>query len=205
MGTIIQSPPTLKIPTGARPRIEHAEFGPPSTGIWVGLSAITMTFAAFTSAMIVRHGSAPDWRHFSFPTILYFNTGVLIASSLTLQMARKRFRAFADGVLDQRPTLRALGATLALGLLFVLGQYAAWLQLRSEGIYLATNPSSSFFYLFTVLHALHVIGGLLGLMYVILKLRRAVLAKATLDSASQYWHFMDVLWLYLLLLLWMRI
>lgn len=205
MATTLQ-PPSIKLPP-ARAVQRTKKLGPdvPSTGIWVGLAAITMTFAAFTSAMIVRHGSAPDWRHFSFPVILYFNTVVLIASSFTLQMARSRFVAIGNGTADSGPALRALYGTLVLGCLFVCGQYAAWLQLRSEGIYLATNPSSSFFYLFTVLHALHVIGGLLGLTYVISKLHRSVLAKRTLDATSQYWHFMGVLWLYLLGLLWIRI
>ncbi|HKW17658.1 MAG TPA: cytochrome c oxidase subunit 3 [Terriglobales bacterium] len=205
MATTLQ-PPSVKFPSlrGVR-RTQEVEPEVPSTGIWVGLAAITMTFAAFTSAMIVRHGSAPDWRHFSFPVILYFNTIVLIASSFTLQIARKRFAALSNGISDSGPALRALYGTLTLGCLFVCGQYAAWLQLRSEGIYLATNPSSSFFYLFTVLHALHVIGGLLGLIYVINKLHRNVLAKNTLGAASLYWHFMGVLWLYLLGLLWVRI
>jgi cytochrome c oxidase subunit III len=176
-----------------------------STGIWVGLAAITMTFAAFTSAMIVRQASSPDWRHFSFPAILYFNTVVLVVSSLTLEMARGRFVTLAHRESDSGPTLRALYGTLALGSLFVFGQYEAWVQLRAEGIYLATNPSSSFFYLFTVLHALHVVGGLIGLAYVISKLHRRVLAKRTLDMASHYWHFMTILWLYLLILLLIKV
>lgn len=205
MVTTLQ-PPSIKIPSAARAsRIRKLEPDVPSTGIWVGLAAITMTFAAFTSAMIVRHGSALDWRHFSFPTILYFNTLVLIASSFTLQIARSRFVALTHGMAESGSAFRALYGTLALGCLFVFGQYAAWFQLRSEGIYLATNPSSSFFYLFTVLHALHVIGGLLGLVYVTSKLHRHVLAKNTFDAASQYWHFMGVLWLYLLGLLWAKI
>jgi cytochrome c oxidase subunit 3 len=130
---------------------------------------------------------------------------ILIASSVTLQIARRRFITFNDGLADSAPAFRALYGTLALGSLFVFGQYAAWLQLRSEGIYLATNPSSSFFYLFTVLHALHVIGGLLGLLYVVSKLHRRVLTRRTFDATSQYWHFMDALWLYLLVLLLVRI
>jgi len=165
-----------------------------------------MTFAAFTSAMVVRQGSANDWRHFSFPIILYFNTAALVASSITLQIGRNRFVALVSGISqDVQPALRALYGTLVLGCLFVAGQYAAWLQLRSEGLYLASAPSSSFFYVFTVLHALHVVGGVVGLVYVVSKLHRAVLRKSTLDAASQYWHFMDILWIYLLLLLWLRI
>jgi cytochrome c oxidase subunit 3 len=206
VATIVQSPPNVKFPaSGGSRRLKQLGPETPSTGIWVGISAITMTFAAFTSSMVVRHGSAPDWRHFSVPSILYLNSLVLIASSVTLQIARRRFIAINNEFADSAPVLRALYGTLFLGCLFVCGQYAAWSQLRSEGIYLATNPSSSFFYLFTVLHALHVIGGLLGLVYVISKLHRHVLAKRTLDAASQYWHFMDALWLYLLVLLLVRI
>ncbi len=100
---------------------------------------------------------------------------------------------------------RWLYVTLGLGLLFVGGQYLAWLQLRSQGLYLATNPNSSFFYVLTALHALHVLGGLGGLARVIRRLNRAILRKSTLDATARYWHFMDVLWVYLLLLLWMKL
>lgn len=176
------------------------------TGVWVGIAAITMSFAALTSALVVRQGSATDWRHFSFPSVLYLNSLVLVASSLTLEFARRRFSrlAFIPGEAAASP-LRWLYGTFALGVLFVCGQYVAWLQLRSQGLYLATNPSSSFFYVLTGVHALHVLGGLAGLVYVSSKLRRSVLRKSTLDAASHYWHFMDVLWLYLFLLLWMKL
>jgi cytochrome c oxidase subunit 3 len=89
--------------------------------------------------------------------------------------------------------------------LFVAGQFAAWLQLRAQGLYLSTNPNSSFFYVLTVAHALHVFGGLGGLTRVIVKLNRATLRKSTLDATSHYWHFMDGLWVYLLWLLWARL
>ena len=164
-----------------------------------------MTFAAFTSAMVVRQGSANDWRHFSFPIILYFNTAALIASSVTLQIARRRFAILSGDTVDRASVTRALYGTAVLGCAFVLGQYAAWQQLRSEGLYLASAPSSSFFYVFTVLHALHVIGGLLGLTYVIRKLSHGILRASTLSAASQYWHFMGLLWIYLLILLRMKI
>ena len=204
MATTLQPPPIARAPLAQR-RVMPYESEAPSTGVWVGLAAITMTFAAFTSAMVVRQGSANDWRHFPFPTILYFNTLALVASSITLQIARRRFALVDQSASDSGPALRALYGTLVLGCTFVIGQYLAWQQLRSEGLYLASAPSSSFFYVFTVLHALHVIGGLCGLLYVISKLHRTVLHRNTLDAASRYWHFMAVLWLYLLLLLWMRI
>ena len=178
------------------------------TGVWVAMAAITMTFVAFTSAMIVRQGSSLDWRHFALPGVLYFDTAILLASSATLEFARKRIAAFVHG----SPSQRTAGAlwlwvTLGLGLLFVGGQYLAWLQLRAEGLYMASNPSSSFFYLFTAAHALHVLGGLAGLLLVIARFNRRVptLRVSTLSTVSYYWHFMDVLWIYLLLLLWTRI
>jgi cytochrome c oxidase subunit 3 len=178
------------------------------TGVWVGLAAITMTFAAFTSAMIIRQGSSYDWQHFTLPPVLYFDTAVLLASSVTLELARKRVGAFLHGSQTQRSSGSTfLWLTLVLGLVFVGGQYAAWLQLRSEGLYLATNPSSSFFYLFTALHALHILGGLAGLTLVLWRFSkpRPTLQVSTLSTVSYYWHFMDVLWVYLLLLLWARI
>src|SRR5712691_4635162 len=100
---------------------------------------------------------------------------------------------------------RWLYITLFLGLFFVAGQYVAWLQLRSQGLYLATNPNSSFFYVLTAVHALHVLGGLGGLVRVIHRLKQSILRKSTLDATAYYWHFMDVLWVYLLLLLWMKL
>ena len=179
---------------------------PSSTGIWVVLFAITMMFAAFTSALIVRKGSSLDWRHFTLPSTLYFNTLLLLASSVALEISRRRIAAFMGGLKNQvGDPARWLYITLVLGLLFVAGQYVAWRQLSAQGLYLATNPSSSFFYVLTATHALHVLGGLGGLIYVIRKLSKSSLRRSTLDATARYWHFMDVLWLYLLLLLWMKL
>lgn len=179
---------------------------PSSTGIWVVLASITMTFAAFTSALIVRQGSATDWRHLTLPRILYFNTLLLLASSFTLELARRQVGSFMSARQDRiAHPARWLYVTLFLGLLFVAGQYIAWLQLRAQGLFLATNPNSSFFYVLTAAHALHVLGGLGGLTRVIRRLNRSTLRKSTLDATSHYWHFMDALWVYLLLLLWMKL
>jgi cytochrome c oxidase subunit 3 len=179
---------------------------PSSSAIYVVLFAITMMFAAFTSAMIVRKGSSRDWRTFTLPSILYFNTFLLLASSVTLEVSRRRVATFMGGLKSQvESPARWLYITLFLGLLFVAGQYVAWSQLSAEGLYLATNPSSSFFYVLTATHALHVLGGLGGLIYVIRKLSKSALRRSTLDATARYWHFMDVLWLYLLFLLWMKL
>ncbi len=182
------------------------DYAPPpsSTGIWVVLASIAMTFAALTSALIVREGGAKDWQHLELPNILYWNTLVLIASSVTLEVARRRVAAFMRGNREIRP-MSWLSITLGLGLLFVAGQYVAWLQLRAQGLFLATNPNSSFFYVLTALHAIHVTGGLGGLVRVMVRLHKSILRKSTLDATSRYWHFMDGLWVYLLLLLWMKL
>lgn len=194
------------------------DYSPPpaSTGIWVVVASITMTFAAFTSALIVRQGGATDWHHLTLPRILYLNTLVLFASSFALEMARRQVGAFMVGQRTigqkapgpkaeaEKPTLW-LYVSLSLGLLFVAGQYIAWLQLRAQGLFLNTNPNSSFFYVLTAIHALHVLGGLGGLVRVISRLNRSILRKSTLDATAYYWHFMDALWVYLLLLLWMKL
>lgn len=183
------------------------DYSPPpsSTGIWVVLFAITMMFAAFTSALVVRKGSSLDWRHFALPSILYFNTFLLLVSSVTLEVARRRVTAFMGGLRSKNESpARWLYITLFLGLLFVAGQYIAWQQLSAQGVFLATNPSSSFFYVLTAAHALHVLGGLGGIIFVIRKLNRSALRRNTLVAVARYWHYMDVLWIYLLLLLWIN-
>ena len=175
-----------------------------STGIKVGLCAITMSFAALSSAMIVRKGST-DWKHFDLPVLLYFNTLVLMASSLTLEVARRRVANFmrSAGMAVAVHPSRWLETTLGLGLVFLTGQLIAWHRLAQSGFYVSTNPSSSFFYVLTAGHALHLFGGLFGLLLVIYRLSgpAPTLRKSTIDAAAYYWHFMGVLWLYLLLLL----
>jgi len=185
------------------------------TGMLVAVSAIGMSFAAFTSAMFVRQDSSTDWQHFQLPHVLYLNTLILIGSSVTLQLSRQRFAAIPQAAQRASASVKALSAsgiywlylTAALGLIFVLGQILAWRNLVAQGLFLATNPSSSFFYLFTALHAVHLLGGMGGLFYVLRKLIRdgGAAEISGLSAFSIYWHFMDLLWVYLLLLLAIRI
>jgi cytochrome c oxidase subunit III len=224
MATTVHEPPKIEIdrlpshgsgndgwrnlvPADGDPRRVKDQSPPPaSTGIWVAVAGITMTFAALTSALVVRQGAAPDWKHIPLPPILYLNTLVIIASSWTLELSRRRIAAFMGGLKARTENpARWLYITLFLGLLFVAGQSFAWFQLRSHGFTLATNISYSFFYVLTVAHALHVFGGLGGLVRVIGKLHKHVLKRSTLDATSRYWHFMGVLWVYLLFLLWMKL
>jgi cytochrome c oxidase subunit III len=197
-------------PEGGSLRLVNDPSGEPTrTGIWVGLAAIAMSFAALTSALYVREGSGyTDWTHISLPPILWFNTLALLLSSVTLERARHRVAAFMRGEQNNRSVpMLWLNLTMVLGLVFVVGQYFAWLKLRSEGLYLPTNPNSSFFYVLTGVHVVHVLGGLGGLSRVMLKFRSAInpLRRSTLDATSYYWHFMGLLWIYLLFILWLKL
>ena len=173
------------------------------TGMWMALAAIIMLFAAFTSAMVVRKGLSNDWVATVLPRILYVNTALLLASSVTLEISR---RSLTSGM-GQRFALW-LYATVVLGLAFVGGQLMAWRELGERGVYLATNPSSSFFYLLTATHGVHLLGGIAALAYVALKARSIALGqkkRTAVDVAALYWHFMDGLWIYILILFSVRL
>jgi cytochrome c oxidase subunit 3 len=181
---------------------------PARTGVWIGIATITMSFAAYTSALVVRQGAGADWQHFRLPPILFVNTLLLLASSGTLEMGRRRLLAgWAGAGREAKPGTGWLYLTLVLGVLFIAGQVLAWRDLTAQGLYLATNPSSAFFYVLTGLHALHLLGGVAALGYVLGRLhgRGDWPPTAALGAATLYWHFMDVLWLYLLLVLVLRL
>ena len=169
------------------------------TGIALGIVSVLMFFMALASAYLVRRGSA-DWVPVRVPMLMWFNTAVLLVSSGTIEMARKRL-----GLLDVVGFTRLWGLTTVLGAVFLIGQVVAWRQLVAEGIYLASNPASSFFYIFTGAHALHVIGGVGALLYVAWRNfeRAQVTRVVAAEVASYYWHFMDALWLFLLALLYL--
>jgi cytochrome c oxidase subunit III len=197
---------TYKRPAPAVRKIE-----PSQTGIWVAICAIAMTFAALTSALVVRQGASLDWQAFVLPRILYLNTAILLASSFTLEISRKRLDSAGVAAGDAAnsfydATRYWLYVTLALGLIFLLGQVLAWRILAGQGLFLATNPSSSFFYVLTALHGLHVLGGIAGLLYAGVRVSRAAAAAKSraLSAAAVYWHFMDILWVYLLFIIAVR-
>jgi cytochrome c oxidase subunit 3 len=156
-----------------------------------------MLFIGLTSAYMFRR-VASDWRTLSPPGILWLNTALLLGSSIALEQARRRLRSW-----DVTAARAWVGATGLLGALFVAGQYAAWLALRARGVYLASHPHSSFFYVLTGLHALHLLGGLGWFGTVLAQLGRMTLlpGKDGLRLFAVYWHFLAALWIYLLLLL----
>ncbi len=172
-------------------------------GMWLAMAAILMMFTALSSAYIVRAASANDWRPLAMPRILLLSTALLLLSSGSLEVARRKLKT----ALDSSPRLWFC-ISAALGIGFLVSQLLAWQQLVQQGIYVATNPHSSFFYLLTAVHGVHLLGGLIALLYLALRARppkdnELAVAKgqAAADVATLYWHFMDVLWIYVFFLL----
>ena len=168
------------------------------TAILLGMVSICMFFMALSAAFLVRK-TGKDWVNFRLPAIIWVNTIVLLTSSLTIDLARRRL-----ALNDLSGFKMMWRATTALGVAFVVGQIVAWRDLVQMGFYVGSNPSSSFFYVFTAAHAAHLIGGILALFYVLFRDFRKT-ARLSLPIAAEvtsyYWHFMDGLWLFLVALL----
>jgi cytochrome c oxidase subunit 3 len=170
--------------------------------MWVALASILMLFTALSSAYIVRAASANDWKPLQMPRILLLSTALILISSGTLETARRKLKD--AGSVHRRWLL----ITALLGAGFLVSQLLAWRQLVRQGVYVASNPHSSFFYLLTAAHGVHLLGGLTALAYLTLRKRAlrdnpAALEseQAGADAVTLYWHFMDFLWLYLFVLL----
>jgi cytochrome c oxidase subunit 3 len=157
-----------------------------------------MFFMAMASAYIYLRANSNRWVPLHLPWIIWVNTALLLLSSGAMEFARRRL-ALAD--VAQFRKLWA-GAT-TLGVLFLIGQLVAWRQFVLAGFYVSTNQASSFFYIFTGLHGLHLLGGICALLYVSFrKFEKAKVSRTVAaEVASYYWHFMDGLWLFLLALL----
>ena len=166
--------------------------------LWMILAVAVMLFAGLTSAYIVLR-SAPSWQNVLLPNGLWVNTFVLVASSLTIEMARKRIaRGDVDGA------KRWSGATMGLGLAFVAGQIVVWNEMVAAGVYLASTLHGSFMYVLTGTHALHVLGGLGAIGVVTIRLFNNRYTPASHEGvvlAGTFWHAMGGLWIYLFLLL----
>lgn len=167
--------------------------------IWIAIISISMLFLALTVVMVARAMESRDWIHTAVPSLLYLNTLVLIVSSVTFEISKRALKRE-----DGRTFVRWLYLTTGLGIAFIAGQLIAWRQLADRGIYLTTNPSSSFLYLLTAAHGVHVLGGILALLYLVFR-TRTILAnprkRIAVHITAIYWHFMDALWIYLFILL----
>jgi cytochrome c oxidase subunit 3 len=179
---------------GGRGASRRASF----TGLFVLLAASTMVFAAFTSAFVVRRGLSDDWASIPKPPVLFVNTAVLVASSIFLDLSRRALKAH-----DRTRFNLWWSVATGLGILFLLGQAYAWRVLKGAGFYVATNPSSSFFYVLTAAHAFHLLGGVVALVYVdvqALRLQLGPAKRTAIDVTAIFWHFLDGLWVYLMVL-----
>jgi cytochrome c oxidase subunit 3 len=171
-------------------------------GTWVAMASILMLFTALSSAYIVRAASSSDWQPLAMPRILLLSSVLLLISSATLETARHKLKQAAANAYKSWLLL-----TVVLGAGFLASQLIAWRQLAKQGVYIASNPHSSFFYLFTAVHGVHLLGGLAALAYLSLRSRvpqetsALTKAQAKADAVTLYWHFMDFLWLYLFVLL----
>jgi cytochrome c oxidase subunit 3 len=172
-------------------------------GMWVALAGVAMMFTALTSAYIVRGSTSNDWRPLSMPRLLWLSTALILASSVTFEVARRTLRQGNTGAYQ-----RWLMLTVLLGLGFLAAQLMAWRQLASQGVYLASSPHNSFFYVLTGAHGLHLLGGIIGLDFLLMRSWRKRAAEhapaklqAIVNAVALYWHFMLGLWIYLFLLL----
>jgi cytochrome c oxidase subunit 3 len=194
-------------------------------GLLVALTPVLMLFVSFTSAYIVRQGLPSldprtatlvrDWIPVTLPRLLLINTFVLVLSSVFMELARWQIKGQAQaafGPANIHPRVSAgdpvripwLSITLVLGLSFLYGQWMAWKQLAANGFYVATTPSSSFIYLLTGTHAIHLMGGVLALFVagIASLLHRSLATRSiVVDVTAWYWHFMAGLWIYILCLM----
>ncbi len=171
---------------------------PKKFALFVACASIMMMFAAFTSAYIVRQ-SAGNWLEFKLPDLFYINTGVILLSSVTLHLS---YMGFKKGNVKLYKSL--LVVTMILGLAFLVLQYQAWQALVAIGVELTTNPSGSFVYVISGVHAAHILGGIGALMVSTINafgMKYEVTPSRLLrfELTNIYWHFVDFLWIYLLL------
>ena len=192
-------------------------------GLLVALTPVLMLFVSFTSAYVVRQGlptldprtnqMVRDWIPVKLPALLLVNTGVLLLSSLGMELARRQIKreaasapaeAIGTDSRSEESKIPWLAMTVVLGLLFLAGQWMAWRQLAANGFYVSTTPSSSFVYLLTGTHAVHLMGGVLALLVAgaASLLRRSLATRSiVVDVTAWYWHFMAGLWVYIFCLM----
>lgn len=166
--------------------------------LWVAIASILMMFAGLTSAYIVKRSQA-NFLEFELPLAFWYSTAAIIASSVTIWMAQKKFRGR-----NMAAYRKLLTVTFILGLVFVMLQVLGFTSLAKAGLTLQKNVSVSFLYVIIGLHAAHVIGGVIALMVMFLKAFRSKVksySAVPIEVMATYWHFVDVLWIYLLVFL----
>lgn len=170
---------------------------PKKFGLYLAFASITMMFAGLTSAYIVRQ-AAGNWLEFKLPNIFFVNTLVILLSSVSIHIAYKSFLAG-----NEKKYKSFLLASGILGMLFIVLQYVGWTELTAIGVDLKGNPAGSFVYAISGIHAAHVLGGV-GAIAIAnvhafsLPFKVTAARKLRLELTLQYWHFVDLLWVYLI-------
>ena len=177
---------------------KNTRIHPHKFNLWVGIASILMMFAGLTSAYIVKRNQA-NWQTFDLPVAFWYSTAVIVVSSLTLMLAVSSFK---KRMMSKYRLL--MGATLLLGVIFIILQIVGFQQLWGLGITLQGNVSYSFLYVIVGLHAAHVIGGIIALIVMCLQAFRTSVRNYSIipvELMNTYWHFVDILWIYLLVFL----
>jgi cytochrome c oxidase subunit III len=171
-----------------------------ATAIVLAIVSIVMFFMAMASAFLYTRANSNRWVPLHLPSVIWFNTAILLLSSGAMELSRRRL-AFGE----VRQFRKLWFVATALGFVFLAGQLVAWRQFILAGFYVSTNQASSFFYIFTGLHGLHLLGGICALLYVSFrKFEKAKISRTVAaEVVSYYWHFMDGLWIFLLALLYL--
>ncbi len=172
---------------------------PRKFSMWLFIVTVVMIFAALTSAYIVRQAEG-NWREYELPLSLWINSGIIILSSATMHWA------YLSAKKDNLEMVKvAISSTTFLGVLFLIGQMWAWNVLVSNEVYFTGgNPSESFLYVLTGLHGAHLVSAIIYLFIVLFAtFRYQVHSKnlAKIEMCATYWHFLDILWLYLFIFL----
>jgi len=162
--------------------------------LWLAIAGMIMLFAALTSAYIVRQ-AAGDWRNINLPTVFWLNTIVILLSSATIHWAYNSHKKNNSSSYKKAVTL-----TTIMGIAFLVGQYIGWIQLKNNGVYIDGNPAGSFIYIISMVHGIHILGGVIALLITTLRAYTRPFnpnGLTKVELITTYWHFVDFLWIYL--------
>ena len=177
---------------------EPLSMHPKKFAMWLFIVSVVMIFAGLTSAFIVRQAEG-NWLQFELPRMFWYTSGIIVLSSIFMHWA------YVSAKKDQLDQLKiALSITTVLGLAFLAGQWYSWVELVNMDVYFVGNPSGSFLYIFTGLHAVHLISGIVFLIIVLISSFRYKVHSKRLNPiqmCATYWHFLGGLWLYLFVFL----
>ena len=173
---------------------------PQKFALFIACASMVMMFVGLTSAFVVRR-AAGNWLEFDLPNLFFWNAGLIVVTSLVLHFSKVAFR---NGDFSKYKSLLVIGSLM--GIAFVVLQYEAWMEMTSNGIFMTGNPAGSFVYVISGLHAAHVLGGLVALTAALVhafSLKNFVTPQRIhrLDLTVTYWHFVGILWLYLIFFL----